>query len=294
MRLGSLCVAVEVPIASQSISSPLPNAFSLANNPVDKPDPAQMRSYRAVHDTVMNIVCFALEGNAALVPRSARKMAKATRSRSQSQHRRHGSLASSGWGTPVTPVSATDPTFPAHATNAVHSVNSIGGRANSIAGGSGSGTSPPRPAPLAIAELAAEMGSASSDSIPGTPPQDALSDTQLQDADDFVLMDEAQVKHIQQMLEWTYGVELSQDVVIADANVGALAKRILGARNLLDGATPSGTGSATPTEQQQAIRRASTASIPAMSALAQSAHAQLAQAEQEQQETAAGSVSAQA
>lgn len=189
-----------------------------------------MHSYRAVHDTVMNIVCFALESNAALVPRSARKMARA-------EHRRQAStpsVAGSGFGTPLD----TTVSVPASSASSV-------------------GVSPPRPAPLAIAEMAAgiQRGSVSSESVPGSPPPEALTgEAHLQDPDDFVLMDEAQVKHIQQMLEWTYGVELSPDVVIADANVGALAKRVLGARNLLDGATPgptpattaAPTGTATP------------------------------------------------
>lgn len=189
---------------------------------VDKPDPVQMHSYRAVHDTVMNIVCFALEGQASLVPRSARKMAKSTRRQ----------------------LSIHAPDAPLHVRE--------GSTASQVSTTSSLSS---RPAPLAISELASEMahGSVSSDSVPGSPPPEALTDSPLQDPDDFVLMDEHQVKHIQQMLEWTYGVELSPDVVIADANVGALSKRILGARNLLDGTTPptpaataAPTGTATP------------------------------------------------
>lgn len=185
----------------------------MLTNLVDKPDPAQMHSYRAVHDTVMNIVLFALEGNASLVPRSARKLAKSSR--------RQASLSSPE---------------PLHVRSASHTSHT-----------STASRSSPRPTPLAISELAAEIahGSVSSDSVPGSPPPEALTDSPLQDPDDFVLMHEHQVKHIQQMLEWTYGVELSPDVVIADANVGALAKRILGARNLLDGGTPGPTPAST-------------------------------------------------
>lgn len=207
-----------------------------------------MHSYRAVHDTVMNIVLFALEGNASLVPRSARKLAKS---------RRQASLSSPE---------------PLHVRSASHT-----------SAASTTSRSSPRPTPLAISELAAEIahGSVSSDSVPGSPPPEALTDSPLQDPDDFVLMHEHQVKHIQQMLEWTYGVELSPDVVIADANVGALAKRILGARNLLDGGTPgptpattaAPTGTATPVNADLGpltpnVPSASAASAPAPSAQA--------------------------
>lgn len=172
----------------------------------------------------MNIVCFALESNAALVPRSARKLAKASQRRLSSTPSSSAapSIAGSGVGTPF---------------ERVHQ------RTSSL------GSNSPRRVPLAISELAAEIqhGSVSSESVPGSPPPEALTgEAHLQDPDDFVIMDEAQVKHIQQMLEWTYGVELSPDVVIADANVGALAKRILGTRNLIDGLTPGTTPGPTP------------------------------------------------
>jgi len=57
------------------------------------------------------------------------------------------------------------------------------------------------------------------------------------DPDDFIIMSETQAKRIVSMSKTVFDVELSADVVIADANVRALARRVLGARSLLgDGA----------------------------------------------------------
>ena len=50
--------------------------------------------------------------------------------------------------------------------------------------------------------------------------------------DDFIIMSEKQAKRIVQLIQAAFQVELSMDVVVADANVGALARRILGARSL--------------------------------------------------------------
>lgn len=52
------------------------------------------------------------------------------------------------------------------------------------------------------------------------------------DPDDFIIMDEQQARRIVGLCEHAFGVELSADVVVADANVGALVQRILGARSL--------------------------------------------------------------
>lgn len=63
------------------------------------------------------------------------------------------------------------------------------------------------------------------------------------DPDDFVIMDEGQAKRIACLSEQTFGVDLSTDVVIADANVATLARRILGARSLSIGRMSHGGGS---------------------------------------------------
>nr|KIR88564.1 phosphatidylethanolamine N-methyltransferase [Cryptococcus tetragattii IND107] len=51
--------------------------------------------------------------------------------------------------------------------------------------------------------------------------------------DDFVIMTENQAKRIAHLAEMAFGVELSPDVVVAEANVGSLARRIAGARSLI-------------------------------------------------------------
>lgn len=66
-------------------------------------------------------------------------------------------------------------------------------------------------------------------SHPDSPPDgDGLSD----DPDDFVIMTEKQAQRIVNLCEMSFGVEISKDVVVAEANVGALARRVLGARSL--------------------------------------------------------------
>lgn len=55
------------------------------------------------------------------------------------------------------------------------------------------------------------------------------------DPDDFVIMNEQQAKRIIALCEHAFDVELSTDVVIADANVSLIAKRIMGARSLITG-----------------------------------------------------------
>jgi hypothetical protein len=55
------------------------------------------------------------------------------------------------------------------------------------------------------------------------------------DPDDFSIMSEKQAKRIASLCEMTFGVELSVDVVIAEANVGRLCGRVLGAMSLDEG-----------------------------------------------------------
>jgi phosphatidylethanolamine N-methyltransferase len=50
--------------------------------------------------------------------------------------------------------------------------------------------------------------------------------------DDFIIMSEKQAKRIVSLIQAAFEVDISMDVVVADANVGALARRILGARSL--------------------------------------------------------------
>ncbi|WVQ83696.1 hypothetical protein IAT38_005840 [Cryptococcus sp. DSM 104549] len=62
---------------------------------------------------------------------------------------------------------------------------------------------------------------------------DPSADPTAPDADDFVIMTETQAKRIASLAEMAFGVEVSADVVVAEANVGALARRIAGARGLV-------------------------------------------------------------
>ena len=54
------------------------------------------------------------------------------------------------------------------------------------------------------------------------------------DADDFTIMNETQARRIVSLVELTFDVEITPDVVIADANVGLLARRVVGARSLTE------------------------------------------------------------
>jgi phosphatidylethanolamine N-methyltransferase len=47
-------------------------------------------------------------------------------------------------------------------------------------------------------------------------------------------MDETQAKRIVSLCHMAFDVEMTPDVVVADANVGLLTKRVLGARSLTE------------------------------------------------------------
>jgi len=53
------------------------------------------------------------------------------------------------------------------------------------------------------------------------------------DPDDFSIMDETQAKRIVVLCTMAFGVEISPDAVLADANVGLLARRVVGQRSLV-------------------------------------------------------------
>jgi hypothetical protein len=55
------------------------------------------------------------------------------------------------------------------------------------------------------------------------------------DADDFIIMNEHQAKRIASLCQHAFDVDLSTDVIISDANVSLLAKRIVGSRSLITG-----------------------------------------------------------
>ena len=55
----------------------------------------------------------------------------------------------------------------------------------------------------------------------------------LSDPDDFVIYSTDEAEHIAYAIEEAFGVELVSEVVLAAANVGKLAGRVIEARNLL-------------------------------------------------------------
>lgn len=70
-----------------------------------------------------------------------------------------------------------------------------------------------------------------------TPPandngQGTIEEIEDEEDDDFIIMSEKQAKRIVSLIQAAFEVDISMDVVVAEANVGALARRILGARSL--------------------------------------------------------------
>ena len=72
-----------------------------------------------------------------------------------------------------------------------------------------------------------------SDPLPDSPVPSSPVEDDGRNPDDFTIMDEKQAKRIVSLCEAAFGVEITVDVVVADANVGALARRIVGARSLM-------------------------------------------------------------
>ena len=56
-----------------------------------------------------------------------------------------------------------------------------------------------------------------------------------EEEDDFIIMFEKQAKRIVSLTKAAFDVELSMDVVVAEPNVGALARRVMGAKSLRSG-----------------------------------------------------------
>lgn len=203
--------------------------------------PSDLHNFRAVHDAVLNLVVLALESNVSLVPRSARARAESMSKSPIAGKRALGSPMavlsplSPKWAgkapAPPSPSTATKSAF-ADANSSATSPDAGGRAGPTPTGGALSLNIPPMDS--ATEDLALEL-SAELEHQPA--PDDPLDD-KLQDADDFVIMDEVQAKRISGLLKQAFGVDLSTDVVIADANVNALAKRVMGARHLVDGGVP--------------------------------------------------------
>ena len=75
------------------------------------------------------------------------------------------------------------------------------------------------------------------DSDPSLIPQSCKGDTAEaedgRDPDDFRFWSERQAKRISLAIEQAFDVELTPEVIVADANIGALANRILTSKELL-------------------------------------------------------------
>lgn len=131
-------------------------------------------SFKAVHDTLLNIVSLSLDSDKALLPRSAKKL----------------------------PALAQPD-------------------ADGIDDGSDSSTPTSR------------QRHHDAPQVPGLDDLE-LHDADDRDPDDFTIMDEVQARRIVSLCQMAFGVEMTPDVVVADANVGLLTKRILGARSLTE------------------------------------------------------------
>lgn len=67
------------------------------------------------------------------------------------------------------------------------------------------------------------------------------------DDDDFAIMTETQARRIVSLCEMAFDVEMTMDVVVAEANVGALARRVVAARSLAQGNAGETSGGAAGT-----------------------------------------------
>jgi phosphatidylethanolamine N-methyltransferase len=194
--------------------------------------PSDLHNYRAVHDAVLNIVVLALESNVSLVPRSARARAESMHRSPVAGKRSLGSPPAAL--APLSPkaagkVPAPSPPSTAPATQAAFSLETSAAPVDN-----GLGLEVPSQLSSPTTDLAIELNA----ELEHQPAPDDPLDEKLQDADDFVIMDELQAKRISGLLKQAFGVDLSTDVVIADANVAALAKRVMGSRHLVDGMQP--------------------------------------------------------
>jgi phosphatidylethanolamine N-methyltransferase len=155
--------------------------------PVTKP--VQPDSFKAIHASMLNIVCLALDSDPAYIPRAAKSLPMLSPALPYAPRR--SPLIPS----PTPAIEPLDPALDNIERETVVGQENVRGPADGDLEGDGE-----------------------DDSI---------------DPDDFTLRDEKHAKRIVAMAEAAFGVDLSTDVVIADANVGALARRVVGARSLV-------------------------------------------------------------
>lgn len=202
---------------------------------VDKP---KSSSVKAIHQTLLNIVCVSLDFDPNLVPKSARK--KTTPAAIPASHVSEVSLRED---LPAIQESDGKETEEGAADRIEHNQKELS------EDHADDGDTPSLNTPI-VSGVPTPSTHPPSSPIPpfsssdhGTPPSSsAHSFASSNDPDytvghggddDFVIMTENQAKRIAHLAEMAFGVELSPDVVVAEANVGSLARRIVGARSLI-------------------------------------------------------------
>ncbi|KIR68290.1 phosphatidylethanolamine N-methyltransferase [Cryptococcus bacillisporus CA1873] len=202
---------------------------------VDKP---KSSSVKAIHQTLLNIVCVSLDSDPNLVPKSARK--KTTPAAIPASHVSEVSLRED---LPAIQESDGKETEEGSEDHIEHNQKVLS------EDHADKGDTPSLNTPIASGVPTPSTHPPSSPIPPfsssdhGTPlSSSAHSFASSNDPDytgghggddDFVIMTENQAKRIAHLAEMAFGVELSPDVVVAEANVGSLARRIVGARSLI-------------------------------------------------------------
>lgn len=160
-------------------------------------------SFQAAHETLLNIVSLSLDSDKALLPRSAKSLPSLARLNEESTRPAKLTVA------PGADADESDSSTPVAASPLQ--------RESHLA--PPSGHRPDLEVP-GLESLHLELD------------HDVGEEDDGRDPDDFSIMSETQAKRIVALIEMAFDVEISPDVVLADANVGLLTKRVLGARSL--------------------------------------------------------------
>ncbi|WVR09665.1 hypothetical protein IAU60_006740 [Kwoniella sp. DSM 27419] len=201
---------------------------------VSKPDnPDSVRSIRC---TLLNIVCLSLDQKQELIPRSAqpKKRLRSTSSASSrpSSNGKAMSIGHRSIGSAMSALAEGDDSSEARSDTGA---STPGAQTGPIHEGllSGSGLEAQKHTGNLFSQLSP------TDSLDGER-QDYLDmgggdvdkGSAEGDPDDFTIMTETQAKRIADLTELAFGVEISKDVIVAEANVATLARRVAGARGL--------------------------------------------------------------
>ncbi|KAK8853465.1 hypothetical protein IAR55_004172 [Kwoniella newhampshirensis] len=219
---------------------------------VAKPD--QPDSIRSIRSTLLNIVCLSLDSDPSLIPRSAKRRSTSGPAPLSAMTSNEGSFASAKALRSISEDEEHDMT-----------TGGMGGRKQKLFAeqredvdgdkddDSTPGAKSPASFPINIepgttrvppdifggetTDLLSSISPSSSQLYMHSPGLEGVGGEEEDgvDADDFVIMTENQAKRIASLAEMAFGVEVSPDVVVADANVGSLARRVVGARSLVGG-----------------------------------------------------------